>query len=285
MVTTETLDGKTLTQMVLQGAHHLANNAEKIDTLNVFPVPDGDTGTNMNLSMTSGANEVKKNTGTTVSDVSGAFAKGLLMGARGKSGVSLSQLFRGFSKAVETKDTLTSMEMAEALDHGVKTAYKAVMKPVEGTILTVAKDAAQTALSVAEKEKRIDVFMEAVLKEAKASLKRTPDLLPILKEVGVVDSGGQGLVTIYEGFVAVLKGEELPEEEITSEEMEEMVNAEHHKHAQDFMDTSEIEFGYCTEFMVELEDDKLKDHPFDERTFRNELSEHGDSLLVVSDDE
>src|SRR5699024_724057 len=132
-----------------------------------------------------------------------------------------------------------------------KTAYKAVMKPVEGTILTVAKDAANKAVSAAKKEKRIDVLMEMVLKEAKASLKRTPELLPILKEVGVVDSGGQGLVTIYEGFVAVLKGEELPEEEMTTEDMDEMVNAEHHKIAQDFMDTSEIKYGYCTEFMVE----------------------------------
>lgn len=285
MVTIETLNGKKFTQMILQGATHLANNAKKIDTLNVFPVPDGDTGTNMNLSMTSGADEVRKTTSTNISDISGAFAKGLLMGARGNSGVILSQLFRGFSKAVESKETLTSIEMAEALDHGVKTAYKAVMKPVEGTILTVANDAAKEAVSVAQTEKRIDVFMETVLKEAKASLKRTPDLLPILKEVGVVDSGGQGLVTIYEGFVAVLKGEELPEEEITSEDMDEMVNAEHHKIAQDFMDTSEIEFGYCTEFMVELEDDKLKDNPFDEEEFRNELSEHGDSLLVVSDAE
>ncbi|HLR01845.1 MAG TPA: DAK2 domain-containing protein [Virgibacillus sp.] len=284
-MTMETIDGKTLTQMILQGARHLANNAEKIDTLNVFPVPDGDTGTNMNLSMTSGANEVKKIKSANVSDVSGAFAKGLLMGARGNSGVILSQLFRGFSKMMETKETLSSMEMAEAFDNGVKTAYKAVMKPVEGTILTVAKDAAEKAMAIAEKEKRVDVFMEAVLNEAKASLKRTPELLPLLKEVGVVDSGGQGLVTIYEGFVAVLKGEDLPEEDISEADMDEMVNAEHHKIAQDFMDTSEIKYGYCTEFMVELEADKLKEHPFDEDTFRKELSERGDSLLVVSDEE
>src|SRR5699024_7528879 len=169
--------------------------------------------------------------------------------------------------------------------NGVKTAYKAVMKPVEGTILTVAKDAAEKAMAIAEKEKRVDVFMEAVLNEAKASLKRTPELLPLLKEVGVVDSGGQGLVTIYEGFVAVLKGEDLPEEDISEADMDEMVNAEHHKIAQDFMDTSEIKYGYCTEFMVELEADKLKEHPFDEDTFRKELSERGDSLLVVSDEE
>lgn len=285
MVTIETLDSKKFTQMIIYGAEHLANNAKQIDTLNVFPVPDGDTGTNMNLSMTSGADEVKKVTGESISDVSDALAKGLLMGARGNSGVILSQLFRGFSKAVENKETLTAKDMAEAFNNGVNTAYKAVIKPVEGTILTVAKDAAKAAGQAAEKETRIDVFMEEVLEEAKASLKRTPDLLPVLKEVGVVDSGGQGLVTIYEGFTAVLKGEKLPEGEITSEDMDEMVNAEHHKIAQDFMNTSEITFGYCTEFMVELDDEKQNENPFDEETFRNELNEHGDSLLVVASDE
>lgn len=125
-------------------------------------------------------------------------------------------------------------------------------------------------------------MMEKVLQEAKASLKRTPDLLPVLKEVGVVDSGGQGLVTVYEGFLSALKGEELPDDVV---EMDDMINAEHHKSAQDFMDTSEIEFGYCTEFMVKFEEDKLQENPFDESEFRNELSQHGDSLLVVSDEE
>lgn len=277
------LDGITFSQMVLTGAHHLTNNAKKIDALNVFPVPDGDTGTNMNLSMTSGANEVKKTKSENISEVAQAFSKGLLMGARGNSGVILSQIFRGFAKGMENKSSLTTDDLAIAFDTGVQTAYKAVMKPVEGTILTVAKDAAKKAVEVAVHEDDIIVMMEKVLQEAKASLKRTPDLLPVLKEVGVVDSGGQGLVTVYEGFLSALKGEELPEG-IDTVEMEDMVNAEHHK-AQDFMDTSDIEFGYCTEFMVKFEDDKLKDNPFDETAFRNELSEHGDSLLVVSDEE
>ncbi|OZU90359.1 hypothetical protein CIL03_04225 [Virgibacillus indicus] len=284
-MTVQKLDGVTFAQMVLSGAHHLTNNAKKIDALNVFPVPDGDTGTNMNLSMTSGAGEVKKLDTEDISEVAGAFAKGLLMGARGNSGVILSQIFRGFSKGMEKKQTINAKDLASAFDTGVSTAYKAVMKPVEGTILTVAKDSAQAAINEAKKETNIIVLMEKVVEEAKASLKRTPDLLPVLKEVGVVDSGGQGLVTIYEGFLAALKGEELPEESVTETEMEEMVNAEHHKATQDFMDTSEIEFGYCTEFMVQFEDDKLAEHPFDEDEFRNELSEHGDSLLVVSDDE
>lgn len=278
------LDGKLFSQMVLAGAHHLTNNAKKIDALNVFPVPDGDTGTNMNLSMTSGANEVKKQKSDNISEVAGAFSKGLLMGARGNSGVILSQIFRGFAKGMDNKATLTTHDLAVAFDSGVQTAYKAVMKPVEGTILTVAKDAAKKAVEVARNEDDVITLMEMVLKEAKASLKRTPDLLPVLKEVGVVDSGGQGLVTVYEGFLAALKGEELPEESDIVE-MDDLVSAEHHRSAQDFMNTADIEFGYCTEFMVKFEEEKLKEHPFDETAFRNELSEHGDSLLVVSDDE
>nr|WP_223280643.1 DAK2 domain-containing protein [Virgibacillus halodenitrificans] len=270
--------------MVLSGAHHLSNNAQKIDALNVFPVPDGDTGTNMNLSITSGASEVKKQDSNSISIVADAFAKGLLMGARGNSGVILSQIFRGFSKGLEKKETVTVEDLAVAFESGVTAAYKAVMKPVEGTILTVAKDAASAAREHSGSLNNIVELMEIVVEEAKASLKRTPELLPVLKEVGVVDSGGQGLVTIYEGFLASLKGEKLPENNADID-MEDMVNAEHHKITQDFMDTSEIEFGYCTEFMVKFEEEKTSENPFSEEAFRNELSEHGDSLLVVSDDE
>ncbi|HLS60170.1 MAG TPA: DAK2 domain-containing protein [Virgibacillus sp.] len=284
-MTLQTLDGQAFTKMVLSGAHHLSNNSEKIDALNVFPVPDGDTGTNMNLSMTSGVKEVENINSNRMNKVTEAFAKGLLMGARGNSGVILSQLFRGFSNGLIDHETVTTNQLANAFDMGVKTAYKAVMKPVEGTILTVAKDAASEAVKVAENEKDIIVFMEKVLLEAKESLKRTPDLLPILKEVGVVDSGGQGLVTIYEGFVASLKGEELPEQDVDLIDISDMVNAEHHKIAQDFMNTADIEYGYCTEFMVRFEDEKTKKTPFDENEFRNELSVRGDSLLVVSDEE
>lgn len=281
----QTLDGDIFTQMVLSGAHHLTNNAKKIDALNVFPVPDGDTGTNMNLSMTSGASEVKKIESENISEVANAFSKGLLMGARGNSGVILSQLFRGFAKGIGNKESLTTKDLADAFDNGVTVAYKAVMKPVEGTILTVAKDAAAIAVKEAIKENDCIRLMEKVLTEAKASLKRTPDLLPVLKEVGVVDSGGQGLVTIYEGFLAALKGEELPTEDSADIDMDDMVNAEHHKIAQDFMDTADIEFGYCTEFMVKFEEEKITEKPFNEVDFRNVLSEHGDSLLVVSDDD
>lgn len=279
------LNGIQFAQMVLLGANNLSRNVKMVDALNVFPVPDGDTGTNMNLSITSGANEVKRQMDSHVGKVANAFSKGLLMGARGNSGVILSQLFRGFAKAIESKEMITSFEFAAAFEAGVLAAYKAVMKPVEGTILTVAKDAAKKGLQISKKNNDIVSLMEAVLEEARESLKRTPDLLPVLKEIGVVDSGGQGLVMIYEGFLAALKGEELPEVCEEQPSLEELVKHEHHKSAQSHMLTENIEFGYCTEFMVKFEADKLKSNPFSEDVFRQKLSEHGDSLLVVSDED
>ena len=279
------LDGKRFAEMVIQGANHLSANAKMVDALNVFPVPDGDTGTNMNLSMTSGAKEVKNNVQEHIGKVGVALSKGLLMGARGNSGVILSQLFRGFSKAVETKAKISGKDFAGALEAGVETAYKAVMKPVEGTILTVAKDSAKKGVQAAQKSDDIIVIMEEVLTEAKASLKRTPDLLPVLKEVGVVDSGGQGLVFVYEGFLAVLRGEELPESSDLLPSMSEMVSAEHHKSVQGHINTEDIEFGYCTEFMVRFEQEKTAKHPFNEGVFRNDLSKLGDSLLVIADED
>lgn len=279
------LDGKRFAEMVIQGANHLAANAQMVDALNVFPVPDGDTGTNMNLSMTSGAKEVKNNVQDHIGKVGMALSKGLLMGARGNSGVILSQLFRGFSKAVENKSVINSREFAIALESGVETAYKAVMKPVEGTILTVAKDSAKKGVQASEKTDDIVEVMAEVLKEAKASLKRTPELLPVLKEVGVVDSGGQGLVLVYEGFLAELKGEKLPDSPYSLPSMDEMVSAEHHKSVQSLMNTEDIVFGYCTEFMVKFETDKTAKRPFSEEVFRKDLSKLGDSLLVIADEE
>jgi uncharacterized protein len=283
-VSLKVLDGKKFASMLLEGAANLTRNAGMIDALNVFPVPDGDTGTNMNLTITSGAKEVEKNKNSHLGLIANDFAKGLLMGARGNSGVILSQLFRGFSKAVEGKESITASEFANAFEKGVETAYKAVMKPVEGTILTVAKDAAKKAVKEAKKSEDVLSIMKEVLKESKASLNRTPDLLPVLKEVGVVDSGGQGLVTVYEGFLAVMEGRELPKISADAPSMNELVNAEHHK-AQMHMRTEDIHFGYCTEFMVKFEADKIKNNPFDETGFQNELSEHGDSLLVVADED
>ncbi|MED3688901.1 DAK2 domain-containing protein [Peribacillus butanolivorans] len=279
------LNGIRFAEMIIQGANHLAANAQMVDALNVFPVPDGDTGTNMNLSMTSGAKEVQNNVQEHIGKVGTSLSRGLLMGARGNSGVILSQLFRGFAKAIEHKSEINSEEFAQAFDAGVQTAYKAVMKPVEGTILTVAKDAAKQAVSSAAKHQDLIQVMEEIVTEANASLKRTPDLLPVLKEVGVVDSGGQGLVFVYEGFLAVLKGEALPVRSANGPSMDDLVSAEHHMNVQGHMNTEDIVFGYCTEFMVRLESDKLANKSFDEEKFRNDLSEYGDSLLVISDDE
>ncbi|MET1032654.1 DAK2 domain-containing protein [Domibacillus tundrae] len=279
------LDGLRFARMVQAGAQHLSVNADMVDALNVFPVPDGDTGTNMNLSMTSGAKETESSKQTHFGKTAEALSKGLLMGARGNSGVILSQLFRGFSKAIANKQEVSAFELAAAFEAGVQTAYKAVMKPVEGTILTVAKDAAKKAVAVSQKETNIIAVMEALVKEGQASLDRTPELLPVLKEVGVVDSGGQGLLLVYEGFLAELKGEALPAALSTRQDMTNLVSAEHHKSVQSFMNTEDIEFGYCTEFMVKFEEKKLSKNPFSEDRFRHELSEFGDSLLVISDDE
>ncbi|MFJ7696443.1 DAK2 domain-containing protein [Lysinibacillus fusiformis] len=275
----QSLDGIKFAEMVQMGAHHLYQNANYVDSLNVFPVPDGDTGTNMNLSMTSGAKETELSASEHIGKTAQALSKGLLMGARGNSGVILSQLFRGFGKLIEKEATIDAKGFANAFQAGVDTAYKAVMKPVEGTILTVAREAAKKGVEVAETETDIIAVMEAFTAEAKASLDRTPDLLPVLKEVGVVDSGGQGLLFVYEGFLASLKGEPLPEKNNAT--LDDLINAEHHR-AQDFMNTEDIEFGYCTEIMVRLEDGK---EPFNEEQFRQELSPLGDSLLVISDEE
>ena len=275
----KSLDGIKFAEMVQMGAHHLYQNASYVDSLNVFPVPDGDTGTNMNLSMTSGAKETEANTSAHIGKTAQALSKGLLMGARGNSGVILSQLFRGFGKAIEKEEAIDAKGLAAAFQGGVDTAYKAVMKPVEGTILTVAREAAAKGVEVAETTDDLIELMEAFVAEAKVALDRTPELLPVLKEVGVVDSGGQGLLFVYEGFLASLKGEELPARNDAS--LDDLINAEHHR-VQDFMNTEDIEFGYCTEIMVRFDADK---EPFSEEQFRNELNPFGDSLLVISDDE
>ncbi|MGE7949141.1 DAK2 domain-containing protein [Lysinibacillus sp. NPDC093688] len=275
----QSLDGIKFAEMVQMGAHHLFQNANYVDSLNVFPVPDGDTGTNMNLSMTSGAKETEQYVSEHIGKTSQALSKGLLMGARGNSGVILSQLFRGFGKFIEKEATIDAKGLAGAFQAGVETAYKAVMKPVEGTILTVAREAAKKGVEVAETETDIIAVMEAFTAEAQASLERTPELLPVLKEVGVVDSGGQGLLFVYEGFLASLKGEPLPVKNEAT--LDDLINAEHHR-AQDFMSTVDIEFGYCTEIMVRFEEGK---EPFSEEQFRNELNPLGDSLLVISDEE
>jgi DAK2 domain fusion protein YloV len=274
----------------LSGAALLNKNAKIVDSLNVFPVPDGDTGTNMNLTLTSGVEELSQKGSPLIGEAAASLARGLLMGARGNSGVILSQLFRGFSKSVAGKNQIDAKQFAEALKAGVDSAYQAVMKPVEGTILTVAREAAETAVRVARTESNIVEVMEKTYEQAKKSLAKTPDLLPVLKEVGVVDSGGQGLVFIYEGFLRALRGENLDVDEVkrqvstTAASMDQLVAEQHN--AQVHMKTEDIHYGYCTEFMLWLtHSTEPNKKPFIESAFRAQLDTMGDSLLVISDDD
>ena len=276
----EKINGLILAEMIDLGSKNLAKNAEKINALNVFPVPDGDTGTNMNLSMSSGAKETAANVVENIGELGKSFSKGLLMGARGNSGVILSQLFRGMSQHIADKKEVNAKEFAEAIQNGVSIAYKAIIKPVEGTILTVAREAAEAGIKAAEKTTSVVEVMEAIYAEAQASLKRTPELLPILKEVGVVDSGGQGLVCVYQGFVATLKGEKIEGLEAVETNVVDMQFEDDHD--MDFMSPEDIVYGFCTEFTVRLDKEKKE---FNEDKFREDMSKFGDSLLVISDSE
>ncbi|MFW3364583.1 DAK2 domain-containing protein [Aerococcus viridans] len=281
------LDVEAFISMLEVGGNRLSENAEYVNSLNVFPVPDGDTGTNMNLTYTSGIERVIKQHSDTVGEVGEDLAKGLLMGARGNSGVILSQLFRGFAKAIEGKTTIEAQDLANAFQRGIDTAVKAVMKPVEGTILTVARDSAAAGMQKAEQTDDIIEVMTAVLEEAQTSLENTPNLLPVLKEVGVVDSGGQGLVYIYHGFLESLTGESIPVKSADPNK----ANVTELAHQENFFNTAhsvaseDIHYGYCTEIMVKIGDGETVTDEFDYDTFRNHLDGIGDSLLVVSDDE
>lgn len=276
----ERINGLILAKMIDLGSRNLAKNAEKINSLNVFPVPDGDTGTNMNLSMSSGAKETAANVVENIGELGKSFSKGLLMGARGNSGVILSQLFRGMTQYIVEKSEIDAKEFAAAVQNGVSIAYKAIIKPVEGTILTVAREAAEAGVKAAENTTSVIEVMDAIYLESQQSLKRTPDLLPILKEVGVVDSGGQGLVCVYQGFVAALKGEEIEGLDAVETNVVDMRFEDDHD--MDFMSPEDIVHGFCTEFTVRLDKDKKE---FNEDKFREDMSKFGDSLLVISDSE
>ncbi|HDP1892421.1 TPA: fatty acid kinase catalytic subunit FakA [Staphylococcus aureus] len=273
------INGKLFADMIIQGAQNLSNNADLVDSLNVYPVPDGDTGTNMNLTMTSGREEVENNLSKNIGELGKTFSKGLLMGARGNSGVILSQLFRGFCKNIESESEINSKLLAESFQAGVETAYKAVMKPVEGTILTVAKDAAQAAIEKANSTEDCIELMEYIIVKANESLENTPNLLAVLKEVGVVDSGGKGLLCVYEGFLKALKGEKV-EAKVAKLDKYEFVHDEHDFHG--VINTEDIIYGYCTEMMVRFGKNKKA---FDEQEFRQDMSQFGDSLLVINDEE
>lgn len=273
--------------MVIAGGQRLNDQMELINSLNVFPVPDGDTGTNMNMSFTSGVENLKQSKSDKVGELAGALAKGLLMGARGNSGVILSQIFRGFSQAITDKDTLDANDFAAAFAGGVEAAYKAVMKPVEGTILTVARESAIRGEKKAAKTDNIIEVMQSIVTGAEKALAKTPDLLPVLKQVGVVDSGGKGLLSVYEGFLSALKGEASIAQD--ADELSQQAQAHAHamfeEGAENPMTLEEITYGYCTEIMVRIGEGPTTIKSFNYDEFRNTLDQKGDSLLVVADDE
>ncbi|MEX2460939.1 MAG: DAK2 domain-containing protein [Paenibacillaceae bacterium] len=272
------LDGSDFYQIIASGARRLNENVEQVNALNVFPVPDGDTGTNMNLTFTSGFEELSKIQHTHIGQAADVLSKGLLMGARGNSGVILSQLFHGFAKAVYECKEINALQFALALQQGVEMAYKAVIEPVEGTILTVAKEAAKGALSSARRVDHIEQVMQDTLLQGNQALARTPEQLPILKKAGVVDAGGQGLIYIYEGFLSVLLGENA-KYSVPKYAQAQIKSALAH------VTTESIEFGYCTEFLVKIAASQSQRLLFQEATFRQDLSRFGDSLLVVAVDD
>ncbi|MFC2684227.1 MAG: DAK2 domain-containing protein [Limosilactobacillus oris] len=275
-------------KMVQAAADKLNQQADFINSLNVFPVPDGDTGTNMASSMASGAKYEREAASDNVGDLSAALAKGLLMGARGNSGVILSQIFRGFAKAAAGKQTLNAQDFVDAYANGAKVAYKAVMKPTEGTILTVVRESAQAGLNKVKQTEDLVEIVNAIYEASKTALQKTPELLPVLKEVGVVDSGGQGLVDVLEAFDESLSGKEVAKSadyKPDQAEVDEMVNAMDHQSVQGKLDPADIKYTYCTQMLVRLGKGKEVTKKFDYDTFYNYLAKLGDSLLVLNDDQ
>ncbi len=269
-----TIDAKLLARMFLAGAKNLDIKKEWINELNVFPVPDGDTGTNMTLTIMSAVKEVNALSEVTMETLAKAISSGSLRGARGNSGVILSQLLRGFTKGIRDQKELDAVALARAIDKGVETAYKAVMKPKEGTILTVARGVADKALELADEAEDLQPFFEDILAEARAVLEQTPEMLPVLKEAGVVDSGGQGLVTVLEGAFDAFLGKEI-DLDFEAGETAKVTKISPQAEA-------DIRFGYCTEFIIVL------NRPFgeaDERELKEYLSSIGDSIVCVADEE
>ncbi len=278
MSSTTTLNGVRLGRMIIAGANELAANKQLVDAMNVFPVPDGDTGTNMSLTVMAAAREAEKNGSLKVADIAKVASSGALRGARGNSGVITSQLFRGFAKGLEGMEEAGVKELAAAAEQAVKTAYKAVMKPKEGTILTVARGCAEAAVKLAEETDEIEVFLKGIIEHGHAVLAQTPDMLPVLKQAGVVDAGGRGLLYILEGALKQMGGD-LP---VTLADGQSTAAAPE----MDFASLASIEnesitFGYCTEFFINVKD-------ADEATtqgLKSYLGTIGDSIVCVADDE
>ena len=273
------IDANMLKQMIISGANNLFNHYPEVDALNVFPVPDGDTGINMNLTMSSGAKEIRNRGDSDVYEVAKAFSKGLLMGARGNSGVILSQIFRGFAQELEGAKVIDAQLLADAFCNGKDVAYKAVMRPVEGTILTVIREASESLREQVTDNMTISKAFEILIKEANASLQRTPELLPVLKEVGVVDSGGAGLLKVLDGFHSAILGKVIERNmaTVTEEAPQQMAGAQ----------LESDEFGYCTEFILRIPDNPLDNGKklFQEKRFTSVLASHGNSLVVVRDED
>ena len=273
----QTVSGTLFKKMVTNGAVNLKNNHKEIDHLNVFPVPDGDTGTNMQMTMMAGIKEVNSLESQSIVDISKILSRGLLMGARGNSGVILSQFFRGvYSEIAKINNgSATVHEFIQALVGGYQMAYRAVMDPVEGTILTVARESAEKVLREQANLGSVEEVLKTYLEQAKETLIKTPDLLPVLKEAGVVDSGGAGFIKIIEGWVMALEGNMLNEAEAPSPQ------AREHYHGAENLGDVDIKYGYCTEFIVKLH----RPEKFNEKFMREPLSQMGDSLVVVTDDD
>lgn len=269
----ETINGILLKQMLESGMNLLSNKSGEIDALNVFPVPDGDTGTNMSLTFSAGVKEALKVQSDSVSDIMKVLSKGLLMGARGNSGVITSQIFRGIYQGIEGLDVINGAQLAKALVNGSRVAYRAVMRPVEGTILTVVREAADYTYAYAMDQDDVtcEEVMSKMLEESRASLERTPELLPVLAEVGVVDSGGSGLCTIFEGFLSAMHGDVIKPQ----------ANDAKSDKAGAAMESDE--FGFCTEFIIRLSDVGARN--FDENSMREELATIGNSIVCVRDDD
>lgn len=269
----EMINGHIFKDMLASGANNLSNKFTEIDALNVFPVPDGDTGTNMSLTFNAGVKDALACSSEDVCDIAKVLSKGLLMGARGNSGVITSQIFRGLYQGMDGMKEVNGFQLANALVMGSRVAYKAVMRPVEGTILTVVREAADYTYAYATSIEDVTCLqvMEKMLDEAKKSLNRTPELLPVLAEVGVVDSGGAGLVTIFEGFVSALKGVVIEKEE--AKESKEVAGAA----------LESEEYGYCTEFIIRLSESAQR--TFEEETLRDSLARIGNSIVCVRDDD
>lgn len=281
-----TINAKMVKNAFLAGAKGLSDKKEWINELNVFPVPDGDTGTNMTLTIMAAAKEVAALNDPSMEQLAKAISSGSLRGARGNSGVILSQLLRGFTKEIKTVDEIDTTTLANAMVRGTETAYKAVMKPKEGTILTVAKGMADKALEMAAETDDIEVFAQAVIKEGDRVLNLTPEMLPVLKQAGVVDSGGQGLMQVIKGAFDGLTGNVT---DFTLDGAEASANGAAEKTVQTGkgaartdIDTADIKYGYCTEFIIKLEKEYTDE---DEEELKKYLGSIGDSLVVVSDDE